>query len=119
YRVCKNPFPVVFKGLPHRVSFESRRRRVAAAIPGSYQHACRADRARQSDVEPLVPDNERSRGIEMQIAGGAVDESRPRLATVAAAHITVDRTLRMVRTIVIRVNPGAAGLEHGRQMPVH
>ena len=79
----------------------------------------RAPTARASPhIEPLVADDERARGIEVQIASRAVDQTARRLAAIAGRRVGRDGAVGMVRTIVIRVDARAAGRETRAEMAV-
>ena len=90
------------------------RRRQFPCGPGC--HAPR--RARQSDIQPLVSDDERARRIEVQLANRPVHQSARRLAAIAWATVGRDGAVRMVRTIVIRVDARPAGGETRAEVAV-
>ena len=94
-----------------RLPRAARPRLFRQAIPGPDEHAARADRARELDVQPAIPDDERACGIDAQLPRRPIDEAACRLPAVAADRVLFDLAVRMVRTIVIRVDAGAAGLE--------
>src|SRR5258708_8355057 len=76
----------------------------ACAVSRAHENPARADRSRQTDVEPLVADDERSRRIESQVLRRAIDQGAARLATLALAREFRYHAVRMMRAMVIRVD---------------
>ena len=66
-------------------------------------------------VEPPVADDERARRVDAEVARRAIDEAARRLPAVADAREAGDLAVRMVRTIVIRVDARAARREQRRR----
>ncbi len=92
------------------------RRRLAflcRAVAGPDQHAPRADAPRERHIEPSIADDERTRRVDAELANRALDETRIRLAAIARKRVAGHFAVGVMRTIVIRVDPRAAG---GKQL---
>src|SRR5439155_14770254 len=91
----------------------------ACAVSRAHENPARADRSRQTDVEPLVADDERSRRIESKVLRGAIDQGAARLTTLAFAREFRDHAVRMMRAMIIRVDRRPAGGERRGELAVN
>ena len=82
------------------------------------QDASSTSRSSDADVQPLVADDERTRGIEVQIPDGAIHQAASRLPTITVMAVRLDHPSRVVRTIVIRVDTCASRRETVADEPV-
>ena len=89
------------------------------AVTGSDQHTASADLSGELDVQPPIADGERSSGIHAQFLDRPIHEGAPWFAAVARARVLGHAAVRMVRTIVIRVEVRAARREQIGDSAVH
>src|SRR5262245_37610540 len=88
-------------------------------IAGSHQDSPGADRSSERDVEPSIADGKRAPEIDLEFLNGAVEQTTRRLAALADPRIAGDLPVRMVRTIVIRVDVRSAPPEQVLQFRMH
>ncbi len=96
-----------------------RARFFGGAVARPHEHPAAADRAGQRHVQPPVADDERGGGVDAELAYGAIDQAAPRLPAIARLRVLLHFAVRVVRTIVIRIDVRPAGLEQVGDMAVH
>ena len=116
--IQKNPAGGGGKTIHHRVSRDPawRARFLGGAAAGAHENRTRAHRASELHVEPPVTDDEGPGRIEAEVGSRAIDQATRRLPAVARPRVRGHGPAWMVRTVVIRVDAGAARLEPRREV---
>ena len=82
--------------------------RLARAAAGPDQHATRTHLRGESHVGPFVAHDERAGEIEIVLSRGLQDHAGAGLAALALATIGGVGAIRVMRAVVVRIQPGAA-----------
>src|SRR5262245_58450861 len=121
FKVPQNPSRGLYEIVDDRVGDEPLGRLALFAQPVSraYEHSSSADGSSERDVEPSVADRKRAGRVYAKFLDRSINERATRLPAIADSSVRRDFAVGMVRTIVIRVDGGAAAREQFRDAIVH
>jgi len=108
---------IVHHGIHDQIGWSARY--LHRAVARAHEDASRTYVLRQPDIQPAIAHRERARGIDRQLPYGAIHETASRLSALARADVRRHVSVRVVRTIVIRVEVGASLGQQAGQMPVN